>query len=74
MKGKQILVVEDEGNVALDIRKRLQELGYGVCGIASSGEDAVEIIYRNLVPHGGRGRLFKTIPGERFQFNPDGRD
>ncbi|MBN1612907.1 MAG: response regulator [Deltaproteobacteria bacterium] len=47
MKGKQILVVEDEGSVALDIKKRLQTLGYGVSGIASSGEETMEMIRRN---------------------------
>ena len=44
MERKYIFVVEDEGIVALDIQKRLQALGYGVSGIASSGEDALEMI------------------------------
>jgi putative two-component system response regulator len=47
MKEKQILVVEDEGIVALDIQKRLQALGYGVSGLASSGEEAMEMLLRN---------------------------
>ncbi len=44
MKEKQILVVEDEGIVALDIQNRLQALGYGVSGVAISGEEAMEMI------------------------------
>ena len=36
-----ILVVEDEGITAKDIEKLLQELGYNVPAIASSGEEAV---------------------------------
>ena len=47
MKEKRILVVEDEGVVVLDIQKRLQALGYGVSGIATSGEEAMEMIRRN---------------------------
>src|SRR3989442_12918027 len=37
----QILVVEDEGIVAKDIQDSLEKLGYGVCGIASSGKEAI---------------------------------
>lgn len=44
MEEKRILVVEDEGIVALDIQKRLQGLGYCVSGIAESGEEAMELI------------------------------
>lgn len=43
MKKKQvILIVEDERIVADDIRMSLERLGYSVCGIVSSGEEAVE--------------------------------
>lgn len=41
MKGVKILVVEDENIVALEIKKRLQKLGYVVPGVASTGEDAI---------------------------------
>jgi len=38
----QILVVEDESIVAEDIRRNLENLGYVVPAVASSGEDAVK--------------------------------
>lgn len=38
----RILIVEDESIVAKDIKKRLQNLGYSVSAVASSGEEAVE--------------------------------
>ena len=39
-----ILIVEDERLVAEDIRRSLQMMDYGVIGICSSGEDALEKI------------------------------
>lgn len=44
MEKPRILVAEDERIVALDIRDRLQHLGYTVAAIASSGEGAIERI------------------------------
>ncbi|MCC7450850.1 MAG: response regulator [Anaerolineae bacterium] len=41
MSSARIMVVEDEGIVALDIRNKLRRMGYSVTGIADSGEDAV---------------------------------
>lgn len=41
MKGKKILVVEDEHIVAMGIKRMLKSLGYQVTGIASTGEDAI---------------------------------
>ena len=38
---RQILIVEDEQIVAMDIHNRLQDMGYGVAAIASSGEEAI---------------------------------
>jgi PAS domain S-box-containing protein len=41
MSAAQILVVEDESIVAKGIEAELKSLGYGVSGIASSGEEAL---------------------------------
>ncbi|HDQ14896.1 MAG TPA: hybrid sensor histidine kinase/response regulator [Sediminispirochaeta sp.] len=38
----RIQIVEDEGVVALDIRRHLESFGYSVVGIHSSGEEALE--------------------------------
>ncbi|MDQ3250264.1 MAG: response regulator, partial [Chloroflexota bacterium] len=42
MTRPQILVVEDEGVVALELQSRLEAMGYAVVGLAASGEAAVE--------------------------------
>lgn len=39
----QILVVEDEGLIALDIESHLLQLGYQVPGIAETGEEAIQL-------------------------------
>jgi len=36
-----ILIVEDESLIALDLSRRLPKLGYEVCGIVATGEEAV---------------------------------
>ncbi len=41
MPSPRIMIVEDEFIVALDIRTRLEDLGYDVPAVASSGEEAV---------------------------------
>ncbi|MGD2250137.1 MAG: response regulator, partial [Candidatus Methanofastidiosia archaeon] len=38
-----ILIVEDEQIVAQDIHTRLTRMGYTVCGVASSGKEAVQL-------------------------------
>ncbi|RQD89898.1 GGDEF domain-containing response regulator, partial [Methanosalsum natronophilum] len=38
----KVLVVEDEIIVAHDIKARLEDLGYGVTGVAITGEEAIE--------------------------------
>jgi two-component system, cell cycle sensor histidine kinase and response regulator CckA len=43
MSSVRILVVEDEAIVALDLRKRLSNLGYEVLDVAANGESAVSI-------------------------------
>lgn len=42
MSKARILIVEDEGIVALDLQNRLINSGYSVCGIISTGEEAVQ--------------------------------
>ena len=43
MKDKNILIVEDEGILAMDLKDTLEKLGYYVSAVASSGEEAVEL-------------------------------
>ena len=42
----KILIVEDESIVAKDIHFSLNKLGYSICGIASSGDKALELAQR----------------------------
>jgi PAS domain S-box-containing protein len=44
MEKKSILIVEDEAVSALDIKSTLINLGYHVAGVASTGEQAIEIV------------------------------
>jgi CheY-like chemotaxis protein len=44
-----ILIVEDESIIALEMQSHLEDLGYGVAGIASSGEGAIKKIKENQV-------------------------
>ncbi|MGD1992023.1 MAG: response regulator [Anaerolineae bacterium] len=41
MGNAKILIAEDESIVALDIKKRLERLGFTVAAVATSGEEAV---------------------------------
>lgn len=41
MAKPQILIVEDESIVALDLRHRLNKLGYAVCAVTDTGESAI---------------------------------
>ena len=43
----QILVVEDESIVAEHIRRSLQDMGYSVPSVASSGEKAIKMVEEN---------------------------
>ena len=43
MKAKKILIVEDEGIIALNTKKIITRLGHEVTGIAPSGEKAINI-------------------------------
>jgi CheY-like chemotaxis protein len=38
------MVVEDEVIIALDVKNRLESIGYFICTIVSSGEEALRII------------------------------
>ncbi len=42
MTNPKILIVEDENIVAIDLQKRLVNLGYEIVGIVSTGEEAVK--------------------------------
>lgn len=42
MEKAKILIVEDERIIAMDIKNSLQKMGYCVCGIAHSGEMAIQ--------------------------------
>ena len=42
MVNPKILIVEDENIVAMDLQKRLMNLGYDIVGIVSTGEEAVK--------------------------------
>src|ERR1700758_4812661 len=42
MANVKILVVEDESVIARYIESRLRSLGYGVCAVVPSGEEAVQ--------------------------------
>ena len=42
MEKVQVLIVEDEAIVSMDLRYKLEALGYGVPAAVSSGEEAVE--------------------------------
>ena len=44
---KLVLIVEDEGLVALTIEDTLLEAGYRVCGIATGVDDALELALRH---------------------------
>jgi len=49
MTNARILIVEDEGIVADEIRSRLKNLGYEVVGISSTGKEALSLA-RKLTP------------------------
>ena len=42
MSQSNILVVEDNAVIALDIQRQLKRLAYNVCGLAATGEDAID--------------------------------
>ncbi|HOF85673.1 MAG TPA: EAL domain-containing protein [Treponemataceae bacterium] len=46
MSNERVYIVEDERVVAIDLKRRLERLGYSVCGSASNGQDALSEIAR----------------------------
>ena len=42
IKQGNVLIVDDEYIIAIDIKQRLESMGFSVCGIVNSGEKAVE--------------------------------
>ena len=48
MTGERILIVEDEGIVADEIRTRLEHLGYHVVGMAMTGQEAIDTAFSNF--------------------------
>ncbi len=50
MSKATVLIVEDEAIVATDLSRKLERLGYEVCGTAMEGEEAVALAF-SLRPH-----------------------
>ena len=48
-KSPNILIVEDENIIAMDIQFMLENLGYKISGVVSSGEDSIKKAY-NMLP------------------------
>lgn len=46
MAKPKVLIVEDEIIIAMDLRHKLQSLGYSICSFATSGEKAIETVER----------------------------
>ncbi len=44
MRRKKILIVEDQLIITMDLEYMLEELGYQVCGVSTTYEDAVSAI------------------------------
>ncbi len=62
MSQTKVLIVEDEGIVALDLRRMLLQAGYGVTGTATTGADAIRLAAQQppdvvLMDIGLRGEL-----------------
>ena len=47
MEKAQVLIVEDDGIIAMDLESRMKQLGYGVTGVAGYGEQAIEKVKEN---------------------------
>ena len=60
----RILVVEDETLLALHLSSMLEDLNYGVCGMAASGADALDIAARERPALALKGRLRRRVAGD----------
>lgn len=49
LKNKRVLIVEDEGLIAEEIKSTLEMIGYQVCGRAMSGDKALDL-FKNSSP------------------------
>jgi DNA-binding NarL/FixJ family response regulator len=49
MAAEKILIVEDERILAEDLKEMLLDMGYQVCGISSSGKDAIDQVSKENV-------------------------
>jgi len=49
MKGRSVLIVEDEPIVAEDIRESLEEVGFRVAGVAYDSEDALDLLEKHQI-------------------------
>jgi DNA-binding NtrC family response regulator len=47
MSSSTILIVEDEGMVATDLRQRLTNMGFTVTGVADNGEEAIQLAVKD---------------------------
>ncbi len=47
MEKAQVLIVEDDGIIAMDIENRVKKLGYGVTAIVGYGEKVIEKVKEN---------------------------
>ena len=66
MTKKRILIVEDQGIIALDEAQIMRDLGYEVTGIAMTGEAAVE--------QAGRDRPDVVLMDIMLEGKMDGRE
>ncbi len=72
----RILIVDDERIVATSLQAQLQRMGYGVAGIASSGEEAIRkteetrphLVLMDIVLHGAMDGI-ETAKQIRSQWN-----
>ncbi len=77
LKNKKVLIVEDEAIIAMALAADMEEMGYEVEEIASSGEEAVKIIKEKDIgllmldiKLGGKWNGIETLQEVRKYSNP----